>query len=66
MEYTFHCSKCNKDLEIELPMDKYTELKNSQRCPVCNSQLERKIEWTGSASINGGYEAVAGKGAWQN
>ena len=65
MVYVFNCPVCNKDWDIDIPMDKYDDLKNKQHCPWCKSIIIRRIEWNGPASINGGYEAVAGRAQWQ-
>lgn len=65
MIYTFRCPECLKEFPIEIPINEYDKLKNSQRCYYCGGPLKRVIEWTGPATINGGYEAVAGKAKWQ-
>lgn len=65
MEYRFKCLKCNTEYLVEIPIDKYSEEKNKQRCIDCNTILQRVLEWSGSATINGGYEAVAGRANWQ-
>lgn len=65
MEYLFCCDKCKKRYSIEIPMERYNTDKNIQRCPRCGTLLERVLEWNGSATINGGYEAVAGRAKWQ-
>lgn len=51
--------------ELDIPIEKYMDLKDKQRCPFCHKKLERVLEWTGTATINGGYEAVAGRAKWQ-
>lgn len=65
MIYTFNCPKCNQNYEIEIPIEKYSEEKDKQHCEECNSSLQRVLEWNGSATINGGYESVAGRAKWQ-
>jgi len=65
MIYKFSCKKCGHIEELDIPIDKYSELKDKQFCVLCRGQLQRVIEWTGSADINGGYEAVAGRAKWQ-
>ena len=65
MKYTFRCKECGHTEELDIPMDKYSELKDKQFCVVCRGKAERVIEWEGSADINGGYEAVAGRAKWQ-
>lgn len=65
MEYKFSCSKCKKNYIIEIPIERYSAEKNIQHCPRCNTLLNRVLEWNGPATINGGYEAVAGKAKWQ-
>lgn len=65
MEYLFCCSKCGKRYYIEIPMERYDNDKNIQHCPRCDVLLERVLEWNGSATINGGYESVAGRANWQ-
>lgn len=53
MNYVFNCPVCNKDLDVDIPMDKYSELKDKQYCPLCKGHITRKIEWTGTATGNG-------------
>lgn len=65
MEYLFCCGKCKKRYSIEIPMERYSTDKNIQRCPRCSTLLERVLEWNGPATINGGYESVAGRAKWQ-
>lgn len=48
--YTFHCNYCNVDTDLEIPISKYDELKNKQKCPFCKKEIHRKIEWTGTAT----------------
>lgn len=65
MEYRFKCQKCKTEYLIEIPIDKYSEEKNKQRCIDCNTVLQRILEWNGPATINGGYEEVVGRANWQ-
>lgn len=65
MEYLFCCDKCKKRYSIEIPMERYNTDKSIQRCPRCGILLERVLEWSGSATINGGYELIAGRAKWQ-
>ena len=65
MEYKFYCPKCDKESLVEIPLKDYDDAKYNQTCKVCNGPIRRVIEWNGPASINGGYEAVAGKAKWQ-
>lgn len=65
MIYKFSCPKCNQGYEIEIPIDRYPEEKTKQYCINCNTVLQRVLEWSGSATINGGYESVAGRANWQ-
>lgn len=53
MDYNFYCKKCNKNHEIDIPMNEYSKVKNDQKCPDCNEKLERVIEWQGVASGKG-------------
>lgn len=64
MTYSFVCKKCNKIVEVDIPMYKYTEVKDKQKCPDCNSILVRKIEWNGSASLCEGMYGIDGKKGW--
>lgn len=66
MIYNFQCEKCDKVFEIDIPMDKYKEEKEKQFCPVCNSKLNRIIEWNGPACNLGGYSDVGGVAKWQS
>lgn len=65
MIYTFYCKTCDMEHELDIPIEKYTDLKDRQKCSFCRRKLERVIEWSGPATINGGYEAVAGRAKWQ-
>lgn len=65
MIYQFYCAKCNKDFDVDIPMSEYDKEKTGQKCPDCNGPIRRVIQWEGPASINGGYEAVAGRAKWQ-
>lgn len=53
MFYRFHCDKCKKDLQVNIPMNLYDSEKDKQLCPECNSKLNRVIEWTGIAKGTG-------------
>lgn len=53
MNYRYHCDKCNKDLQIDIPMNKYSQLKDKQTCPECKLKVNRVIEWTGIAKGSG-------------
>lgn len=66
MNYPFKCPKCFFEVDIEIPMKDYSQLKDKQVCYKCGCKLERVIQWEGPATINGGYEAVAGKASWQS
>ena len=66
MTYEFRCDKCNKTIEVDIPMDKYKDFKDKQFCPDCNSKLERVIEWNGIAYQVGGYSEEAGAAKWQS
>ena len=50
MIYKFHCSNCNIDHDLDIPIDKYMDLKEKQFCPFCKKKLIRVIEWNGTAS----------------
>lgn len=65
MTYTFKCPVCGAVRVVEIPISKYDTEKTKQFCTKCNKKMERVLEWDGPASINGGYEAVAGKASWQ-
>lgn len=65
MTYTFKCPACGAVRAVEMPIFKYDTEKTRQFCIKCNNKMERVLEWDGPASINGGYEAVAGKASWQ-
>lgn len=65
MIYKFYCKTCDTEHNLDIPIEKYTDLKDRQKCPFCRRKLERVIEWSGPATINGGYEAVAGRAKWQ-
>lgn len=53
MLYKFVCKKCGREEELDIPIDKYDELKNKQFCILCRGKLERIIEWTGIAEGHG-------------
>ena len=66
MEYKFLCKTCGKYHYINIPMDKYDEEKNNQKCDADGSPLERVIEFDGYIGNTGGYDTVAGKAGWQS
>ena len=53
MYYKFQCPKCEHIEELDIPMEKYFELKDKQFCVLCRSKLERVIEWKGIAEGSG-------------
>lgn len=53
MIYKFYCKTCNMEHELDIPIEKYMDLKDKQRCPYCRKKLERIIEWTGVATGSG-------------
>ena len=53
MQYTFTCSKCNKEEQKEIPINEYDTLKDKQVCSKCGSKMTRKIEWGGAATGSG-------------
>jgi Zn finger protein HypA/HybF involved in hydrogenase expression len=65
MLYKFKCKKCRKIEFRSINIEDYDKEKNKQLCQACGQPMERVIEWTGTATINGGYEAVAGRAKWQ-
>lgn len=65
MNYTFYCSGCDKEHEVDIPIAEYDVEKTNQTCPDCKGPMRRVILWNGPATINGGYEAVAGRAQWQ-
>ena len=66
MIYKFHCSNCNIDHPLDIPIEKYADLKEKQFCPLCRKKLTRVIEWNGPCDMNGGgYEGVGGRAKWQ-
>lgn len=65
MIYKFYCKTCDTEHDLDIPIEKYMDLKGEQKCPYCKKKLERVLEWSGVATINGGYEVVAGRAKWQ-
>ena len=62
MKYDFKCLKCDKEVELEIPMKDYTDVKDKQVCS-CSGKLERVQGWKGSVSLcNGMYGIDSGKG----
>lgn len=53
MNYKFYCKTCNMEHELDIPIEKYIDLKDKQKCPYCKKKLERIIEWTGVATGSG-------------
>lgn len=53
MIYKFSCKKCGHIEELDIPIDKYSELKDKQFCVLCRSPLQRVIEWEGIAEGSG-------------
>lgn len=65
MKYLFNCQNCGQKRYIDIPMSEYDKEKSKQVCTNCNSKMERIIEFEGSVGTTGGYDAVAGRAAWQ-
>lgn len=65
MTYQFYCDACKKDFDVDIPIAEYDVEKTNQTCPICKGPIRRVIIWNGPASINGGYEAEAGRAKWQ-
>lgn len=53
MIYKFRCPTCDMEHELDIPIAKYMDLKDKQRCPFCKKKLERVIEWSGVATGSG-------------
>ena len=53
MIYKFYCKTCDMEHELDIPIDKYMDLKEKQKCPYCKKKLERVLEWTGVATGSG-------------
>ena len=52
MDYKFYCIKCEKDVIVDIPMNKYNEEKDKQKCE-CGTPLRRVYEWNGIATGSG-------------
>lgn len=50
MVYQFYCANCDKELDVEIPMELYDKEKTNQTCPVCKGPIRRCIRWNGSAT----------------
>ena len=50
MNYTFYCSGCDKEHEVDIPIAEYDVEKTNQTCPDCKGPMRRVILWNGSAS----------------
>lgn len=59
MTYTFECTKCNHQYEVQMTMSAYDEMKKAPArhkevtCPECDS-YEKKIVITGGTGVNFG------------
>ena len=53
MIYKFYCKACNMEHELDIPIAKYMDLKDKQKCPYCKKKLERVLEWSGVATGSG-------------
>lgn len=53
MTYKFGCSACNMEFDLDIPIEKYSDLKDRQKCPSCRKKLKRIIEWSGVATGSG-------------
>lgn len=53
MTYRFYCETCDTEHDLDIPIDKYMDLKDKQKCPHCKKKLKRIIEWSGVASGSG-------------
>lgn len=65
MVYKFYCS-CGHEVDINIPIERYDQEKNKQKCEKCGKTLKRKIEFAGSIGSTGGYDSIGGKAAWQS
>lgn len=53
MIYKFYCKACDMEHDLDIPIDKYMDLKDKQHCPFCKKKLERVFEWSGVATGSG-------------
>ena len=53
MTYKFYCKACDMEHELDIPIAKYMDLKDKQKCPYCKKKLERVLEWSGVATGSG-------------
>lgn len=53
MIYEFYCKKCKKDFEVEIPIDKYDDEKEKQKCPECGEKLKRHLIFNGGIEFKG-------------
>ena len=53
MIYRFFCNRCEKNFDVAISINDYAKEKDRQKCPECETKLERVIEWTGIATGSG-------------
>ena len=54
--YTYHCPRCSKEFEKQLPVKDYKE---PQNCPECGEIAEKTLN-TVSLSFGKGFEKTGG------
>lgn len=55
-KYDFNCEKCKTNVELEIPMSEYNEVKDKQVCSKCGSKLVRVLVPVGEPIYNcGGF-----------
>lgn len=63
MTYDFKCEVCEKEVELNIPMDEYSEVKDKQTCD-CGGKLTRIQGWQGGVTLCSGMYGIDGKKGW--
>lgn len=63
MVYKFYC-ECGNEVDINIPIERYDQEKNNQKCEKCGLPLKRKIEFAGSISGHGEGWFGTSSGGW--
>lgn len=62
MIYIFKCTRCRKNIELDIPMSEYSEKKDKQVCPDCGEKVKRVLTPIGSPIFNcGGFYCTDNK-----
>lgn len=64
MTYTFKCTECPNEEEIDIPMNEIKEQSQKQICSKCGKQMERVWQPWGGTTLCSGMYGIDGKSGW--